>query len=225
MAGEGKRFSDVGINLPKPLLNIDGLPMFVRALDSLLKLFNPETLQLVTLAKYHTEHNVKKVIDTNYPGATTILLEKILNGPVYSAYEGVLKIKNTAPIVIADCDQAINSNELQKKFETNSIKPNELGILWFNSKNKNYSYILEKQGRIQIYEKIVVSNRAISGVYIFGSRELYTKGFEMIAKKKEEKEIYMSALINELLAIGTPCVEIEVDSISIYGTPEDLGLI
>ena len=225
MAGEGKRFSDAGINLPKPLINIDGLPMFIRALDSLLKLFTPESLQIIMLAKHQKEHGVKEIIDARYPSAKTILLEKTLNGPIYSAYEGILEIDNDSIVIIADCDQAIKSTELPKKLKSLSIKPNEIGLIWFKSKNPNYSYILDKLGSVQIFEKTVVSNRAISGVYIFGSKELYVKGYEIVTKKMQGQEIYMSALINELLKIGTCYTQIAVDEISIYGTPEDLGLI
>ena len=37
MAGEGKRFKDAGFLIPKPLIEIDGFPMVVKALESLPK--------------------------------------------------------------------------------------------------------------------------------------------------------------------------------------------
>ena len=35
MAGQGKRFRDAGFALPKPMIPVDGEPMFVRATNSL----------------------------------------------------------------------------------------------------------------------------------------------------------------------------------------------
>ena len=37
MAGEGKRFKDEGYQLPKPLIKVDGIPMVIKALNSLPK--------------------------------------------------------------------------------------------------------------------------------------------------------------------------------------------
>jgi len=31
MAGEGKRFQEAGIQIPKPLIDIDGEPMFIKS--------------------------------------------------------------------------------------------------------------------------------------------------------------------------------------------------
>ena len=31
MAGEGQRFKDAGYTMPKPLIDVDGLPMVIRA--------------------------------------------------------------------------------------------------------------------------------------------------------------------------------------------------
>ena len=37
MAGEGKRYKDAGYTKPKPLIEVDGKPMILKALDSLPK--------------------------------------------------------------------------------------------------------------------------------------------------------------------------------------------
>ena len=34
MAGEGKRFKDAGYTIPKPLIEVDGKPMVIKALQS-----------------------------------------------------------------------------------------------------------------------------------------------------------------------------------------------
>ena len=35
MAGEGKRYRDVGFTIPKPFIDVDGMPMVVRACKAL----------------------------------------------------------------------------------------------------------------------------------------------------------------------------------------------
>ena len=37
IAGDGKRFKDAGYSVPKPLIEVDGKPMVVKALESLPK--------------------------------------------------------------------------------------------------------------------------------------------------------------------------------------------
>ena len=58
MAGEGQRFLDAGYSMPKPLIDVNGLPMIIRAAKSL-----PKADQWIFLCKqdHIKNYNMDKI--------------------------------------------------------------------------------------------------------------------------------------------------------------------
>ncbi|MFH1401335.1 MAG: NTP transferase domain-containing protein, partial [Nanoarchaeota archaeon] len=64
MAGRGKRFSDAGYMLPKPLIDVHGKPMVHRVIDSL----PPSDKWIFVVRDEHVkEHSIDKVIKERIP--------------------------------------------------------------------------------------------------------------------------------------------------------------
>jgi len=103
MAGEGKRFKEAGYSIPKPLIEVDGKPMILKALKSLPKasknilIVRKDTINIKELKSLLNQHfeNVEILgIDylTDGQASTCLLAEdhvekdSILNIVRYSLY-------------------------------------------------------------------------------------------------------------------------------------------
>ena len=63
MAGEGKRFKEAGYKVPKPLININGQPMFIKSAKCM-----PEADLWIFIVKekFLKEGSIKKEISNNF---------------------------------------------------------------------------------------------------------------------------------------------------------------
>ena len=77
MAGEGKRFLDEGYKVPKPLIMINSIPMFVRAAKALPK---ADLFIFICLKNHVIKFKINKVIKKFFPNSQIIILDKSTNG-------------------------------------------------------------------------------------------------------------------------------------------------
>lgn len=220
MAGKGERFQEY--SLPKPLIPVEGRPMFIHAAESLQQ-FSPEIELWFCLTKEHEgKYQISRTIHENFPHSKVHLLEYFTSGAAESAFltlEANLKheLKNL-PIFVMDCDFRFKS----QTFKESSIQNADLGLLTFNSNSPNYSYLLldENSNCVGCVEKKVVSSIAVAGLYYFANFHVF---FRLYGQSKPKKtEFFMSSLINQGIALGYNFEWLQVDSLDTFGTPNDL---
>ena len=126
MAGEGKRFKDAGYTLPKPLLDVGGKPMIVRALESL----NIE-------GKYHfVVRNNEYITDTIFaietvkPKSDFHLIQNTTQGAAVSCLKFENKVNPEEELVIVNCDQIMNWNP---KSVLESLRKYDAGVVTIRS--------------------------------------------------------------------------------------------
>ena len=73
IAGKGKRFKNAGYELPKPLIDIYGKPMFVRAVESLPK---ADKIIFVCLKQHIKKFKIDKIIKSYFPQSIVITSRK-----------------------------------------------------------------------------------------------------------------------------------------------------
>ncbi len=80
MAGRGSRFSQRGIDLPKPLIPVAGRPMVAQALDSLTEIDYSDIL-FVVLREHEEQYNVSRTLRTMIgERATFVFLADVTEG-------------------------------------------------------------------------------------------------------------------------------------------------
>ena len=89
MAGLGKRFRDSGVSLPKPLISVDGSPMFMRAVRSLDGLDKDLSFFFIIREVDEQDHSLGKVITNSIAEVTLVQLDS----PTRGAIETVLKVE------------------------------------------------------------------------------------------------------------------------------------
>lgn len=195
MAGAGSRFKEL-TKIPKPLIEIKGLPFFYYSAKSLTKYFDYSKLIFIGLKNHNKDNILVNKIKSLFPDAVIKLLDKTPNGAVLTSREAIELIDNDYPVIFNDCDHIFYSEELEQS--KNQLKNFEGFILTFNSDSSIYSYLIkDKNGNvIGTREKEVISNEAIAGVYGFKNIKIFQKASEEYLKNCDYSEFYMSGLYN-----------------------------
>lgn len=224
MGGLGSRFSEQGYKIPKPLIEVDRMPMFMKALQSFKNLDNPS--YIFVLRKDQVEkYSLDEQIRNELPNAKISILDHDTRGAVETCLIAKEHINDSAALIVADCDIYFESTEYFLKVN----KPGIDGLLLtFESSDPRYSYAeLAEDGRVRkTAEKIVISNRAILGGYFFKSGALFkTLANEFLSNELPEdlNEYYVSHLFNILLEQNGVVEIANVDTKHIFGTPEELN--
>lgn len=195
MAGRGSRFKEL-TKIPKPLIEIKGLPFFYYSAKSLTKYFDYSKLIFIGLKNHNKDNILVNKIKSLFPDAVIKLLHKTPNGAVLTSREAIELIDNDYPVIFNDCDHIFYSEELEQS--KNQLKNFEGFILTFNSDSSIYSYLIkDKNGNvIGTREKEVISSEAIAGVYGFKNIKIFQKASEEYLKNCDYSEFYMSGLYN-----------------------------
>jgi len=227
MGGLGSRFTKEGYTTPKPLIEVDGMPMFMRALES----FNilPEVKYISVIRKEHDEaYDLANKIREQLPDAQVAILDHDTGGAVETCLIARDLIDDNLPLTVADCDIYFESKAYFEKVNHSSEAGTPDGmLLTFESDDPRYSYVeLGDNGQaIRTAEKVVISEHAILGGYFFKSGKLFKETADTFVSKplpENLKEYYMSYLFNILIDQNKNIAIAETDTMHIFGTPEEL---
>lgn len=224
MGGLGSRFAKEGYTTPKPLIEVDGKPMFMRALDSFAGIHAVQHI-FVIRQEHDQAYDLKNKILEQLPDAKIALLDHDTGGAVETCLIAKDLIDPTLPITIADCDIYFESKTYFDKIAAGQA---DAMLLTFPSDDPRYSYVeLNAAGQaVRTAEKVVISNHAILGGYYFKSGELFVSLAEQFMSgglPDGLKEYFMSHLFNLLLARQGIIEIADIDVMHIFGTPEELN--
>ena len=229
MGGLGSRFSDAGYNTPKPLISVDGMPMFKKAISSLSGIDAKKTFFFVIRKEHVDAFQLDKLIKNILPSAEVIVIPEMTRGAAETAIAAKNKLDPEAGLIIMDCDLWFQSESYNKMISDSLSNKKSIygGLLTFNSDNPRYSYakVDSHDFVLETAEKIVISNNAITGAYFFAHAKYFIEATNELLKQhlsKSLKEYYISSLYNIILKNGGPVQASYVDKFSSFGTPEEL---
>jgi dTDP-glucose pyrophosphorylase len=221
MAGEGRRFADVGYLLPKPFIDVAGEQMIRRVVENLTV---PGVVITLICRSEHVKYfeHLSKIYDINI-----LALNSKTEGAVCTVLRAEHIINNDAPLIIANSDQLIlglsMTDFLAKAQEYDGY------VITFNSTNPHHSYVrLQKGEVVELAEKKVISDNAVAGIYYYKKGGDFVKYAKQMIKKniRHNNEFYISPVYNELLQdkkrLGI--YEVSVNDKHMLGTPEELNI-
>jgi NDP-sugar pyrophosphorylase family protein len=225
MAGLGSRFRQAGYDRPKPLIPVEGRPMYSWAVESLpldrgeklifiLLRSQPEFGELrADIFRRYSRYNVE-VLDV--PALTAGQSETVMRA------EGL--IDNDAPLLIHNADTAF---EIAPGWVDRAGEEKLDGaLLVFPSTEKRWSYSrADGAGWVrEVREKEPISPWASTGTYWFGRGRDFVRlaRRQAAAQSREKGEFYVGPLYNELIAEGGRVRNFEIERLMCFGTPEDL---
>ncbi len=227
LAGLGTRFTDVGIDCPKYLLPIND---------------NQTTVLEESLASFKLSKNFKILLCCNeshrlYEKKIKDILNFVNNDYEIIYTENTMGQAHTAYIA----SQYINSKYLDKPvvfFNGDTIlkKRNLHGMILemenssglidcFISQSDEFSYIKTSNENYvsDIQEKMCISNKVTSGLYLFSSISIYLEAFENERFLDSGSEIYISQVYKSMISKGKKIkcnLDVDIDNTIILGTPK-----
>lgn len=231
MAGEGKRFKDVGFEHPKYMIQVKGKTLFEWSLDSL-PLDLAKRIIFVCLdeheKRYHLSNFIREVFERRFPKLNykIVFIPKITRGQVETAFYCKDYINNDEPLVIYNIDTHFRSTRLNSRLLTVQNQ-NIDGILGAHkSKDPKLSFIeLDENGFVKrTKEKQPISDLASTGLYIFTKGKDFVNAAEVMIKNdiKTKNEFFVSEIYNILIKKNKRFTVDIADEFIPLGTPDDV---
>jgi NDP-sugar pyrophosphorylase family protein len=236
MAGLGKRFSDEGYLLTKPLIPVSGIPMVIRATEDL-----PQTnlYSFVLRSDMKGYQEISRTIQENFPNSSITSLDEITNGQATSALIGIDSIKDNigmeSPITIGACDNGAIFSIDDFQNIVNEIKPDV--VVWGTTGHVNairkpemFGWIeASPSGKItQVSVKKPLKNPSqdpiVIGTFTFKNIAIYKKCYEKLVADSimVNGEFYIDSMVNVAIELGLKCQLFNVEHFISWGTPNDL---
>jgi 2-C-methyl-D-erythritol 4-phosphate cytidylyltransferase len=75
MAGRGSRFANAGFTTPKPLIPVDGRPMFLKALSSFDAIEAPKAYTIIIRKQHDEQYDLQKQLKEKLPDANIVMTD------------------------------------------------------------------------------------------------------------------------------------------------------
>ncbi len=233
MAGEGKRFKDVGYTTPKPLIPVSGKPMIIQAIKGM----PPSDKWIFVCRKEHVEnHKIDEILRKEIPNAQIITIDKTTEGQAATCLLAKDLIDKNEPLYIGTCDatKVWDLNKWNNLIADKSID----AVIWTFTKQFNLLINPKAWGWIDVDENNVVKNvsvkvpisenpyndQAVIGAFWFRTGQLFIDMAEELIRRniRINNEFYVDSIPNVMLEHGMKVVTFVVDKYIGWGIPTDL---
>jgi NDP-sugar pyrophosphorylase family protein len=233
MAGAGSRFSKEGYETPKPLLEIEGLPMIIQAVRCL-----PKTSKKIFICQneHLSRYGIGDVLKTYYNETEVIGIDYITEGQACTcdiAFQNI-DIDLEKPVFISACDNGVYYDLKQYQELIDDINVDI--IIWSFSNNPtsklfphmyawldvdNNNYI--KRVSIKKPFDDIENKYAIIGSMTFKKGIYFKEGLSSIYKTnyRTNGEFYVDNMIEPLVNMGYKIKIFDVTNYLCWGTPND----
>jgi NDP-sugar pyrophosphorylase family protein len=233
MAGAGSRFFTQGYKDPKPLLNIEGLPMVIQAVKCL-----PETSNKIFICQneHLAKYEIDKTIKQFFPDSKLLGIDYVTEGQACTceiAFKNY-QIDNNNPIMISACDNGVyyDINEYQKLLIDDSVDM----IIWSFSNNPTSKLYPQMYAWLDVDSNNFIrrvsikkpftdceNKYAIIGTMLFKKASIFNEGLKLIYKDnlRTNGEFYVDNLIEPLIKKGYKAKIFDVTNYLCWGTPND----
>ena len=230
MAGEGSRFLKEGWTTPKPLIELNGQPLFKHAISSVTDKDIQMKYSFIVRQEHIDKYQIDKGIRSFLPEANLFSVVKTTRGAVETCLIAENAIADDDAVIVMDCDLEFRSKKFMEIIKQILNKPIEEAtggaLVSFESNEPRYSYAaLGEDGFVaRSAEKEVISNHALCGAYFFASGRRFKQIAHLLLAEPAftKPEYYVSLLFNYLLKDGEKVWLAPMEEYYSYGTPEEL---
>ena len=222
MAGLGSRFAEAGFILPKPLIDVNGLPMIQRVIENL----NIDAKYIFIVQKEHCiKYNLIAHLKLMAPGCEVVQVNGLTEGAACTSLLAKELINNNNHLLIANSDQLVKWNSCD--FMYSMLASNcDGGILTFKDNNPKWSFAKVDNNNYvtEVAEKRVISDNATVGIYYFKRGCDYVRFAEQMISKniRVRNEFYICPVFNEAIQENKKIKIFPAQEMWGLGTPIDL---
>ena len=214
--GFGKRLGLMTKSIPKPALQINGIPMINKLIQSLYK----DNFKNFIISLFYKGNLIKNAIKKNFKINNFVNIEYFTEkkplGTAGSIFKIIKQFNLSGPVMVVNSDIMTNINfqdvfdyyEKNKSDHLVCIKEIKTSVPYGVCKIKNNNLV-------KIEEKIEISNYINAGIYIFNSSEL--------KKIKINNKIDMDNLLQKLILKNNKIITFPINEFWIdLGTPSNI---
>jgi len=214
IGGTGERFIQAGYKTPKPLIPINGEPLFTKV-KRCYPSENKTTKHICIVRKEiesEFEFNVNSITDITKGPLSTIFAKTEVVAEL---------VNNPDELLIADCDSLIAIEEITEILEEFRKSGADGGVTWKYSDNPAYSYAEIENGTvIETREKDPFTNFHTTGPYYFKNSRLFVK----YAKEAMDMGIHsVCPVYNYMIRDMAKVKAVKTNTFIHLGTPEELS--
>ena len=231
MAGKSERFTKVGFQLPKALLDAAGTPILKRTIEtfqltSCTVVINTEQLKFKSI--------IEEICEDSGVQLNLVVIPPHIHGPSYSVFLASKELNSDLPMLIAYCDVGFKLDLF--KFSISQKNSDGLfltfsGFQPHSMRNPRFGYVsVSESGDVrQIHEKfngtITPDLQGSGGVYFFSTGKLMLEAIKHQIEKKESigGEFYISEAFEYLIENNLKVSTFKANKFYSWGTPEDLS--
>lgn len=231
MAGAGSRFAEKGYTLPKPLIDVEGVPMFVKATNNIMNEImlgiNIKTLVFVIDANMDRKFDLRGEILHYYPQAKIVALHERTEGAACTVLSAAAYLPPEDPVAVANCDQYIEVDPDDYAFLSLTEQFDSV-ITVFNCPDKDpkwsFAEVDENYEIRRVAEKDPISEWATAGLYYWSEAAMMINGINAMrrANDRVNNEFYVCPIYNYTIGVGRTCVAHVAKDMHGLGTPDDL---
>ena len=230
MAGEGSRFAKAGWTTPKPLIELNGQPLFKHAISSVAADGIAMKYSFIVRQEHIDKYGIDRGIRSFLPEANIFSVMQTTRGAVETCLMAESAIADDDAVIVMDCDLEFRSAKFIEIIRSILAQPPRQAeggaLVSFNSDQPKYSYAeVGADGLVKrTAEKEVISSHALCGAYFFATGKRFKQVAHQLLDEPEFKkpEYYVSLLYNYLLARGEKVYLAPMEEYYSYGTPEEL---
>ncbi len=199
MAGEGSRFPKDQY-LPKPLIDVNGKPMIVRAIESL----DIDGQYYFIIRKNEYTNIVKDIISKVVSNPVFVEITETTEGPACSVLLFKDLINNESELITANCDQIM---EWSSRLFFHNVRLYDGAVVTYYSDTDKNSYVkLDRSGRaVRFAEKEVISNISLNGIHYWKQGKFFVNSAEAMIEADDRApngEFYIAPTYNYMIKQG-----------------------
>lgn len=226
MAGRGSRFAEVGVQTPKPLIDVRGKPMYAWATESL-PLSLAKRIVFICLAEHLEDLRLRQDVEARYGRLDPLIvpLDHVTEGQACTVLCARELIDSDEPLLIFNADTYCRTGLDESLPGLERSVDGILGV--FEAPGEKWSFArVDARGRVvETAEKRRISPWASTGLYHFTRGRDFVRYADAMIRDGERVngEFYVAPVYNRMIADGA---DIRVDvakEVWVLGTPEDLG--
>ena len=204
---------------PKPLVEINGLPMIEYVTRNILSCGPEVRVNFLVREDYCKKYHLDDTIRLLAPLQSVITpVPTNTCGALCTTLLAVEQIDNDQPLLIVNADQYF-TRDFAEKIAALFEPPYEGGCLVFESVHPRWSFVRTiGEEIIEAAEKRPITKRAIAGVYGFGRGADFVKAAKQALLKDASHDgiFYLSAAINEMVLMNKRLRAVDVLAANYY---------